>query len=39
MSIMNLIKGEKMPDKNDPQYRERYEKEVQAGQTSPRRAA
>jgi len=31
MSIMNLIKGEKMPDKNDPQYRERYEKEVQAG--------
>lgn len=31
MSILNLIKGEPMPDKNDPKYRERYEKEVQAG--------
>lgn len=28
---MKLIKGEPMPDKNDPKYKERYEKEVQAG--------
>lgn len=26
-----MLFGEKMPDKNDPQYRERYEKEVGAG--------
>lgn len=26
-----LIFGEKMPDKNDPQYKERYEREVAAG--------
>lgn len=31
MGIMKLIKGEPMPDKNDPKYRARYEKEVQAG--------
>ena len=31
MSIVNLIKGEPMPDKNDPKYKERYEREVQAG--------
>ena len=24
--------GEKMPDNNDPQYREQYEREVRAGQ-------
>lgn len=27
-----MLIGEKMPDKNDPQYRERYEREVNAGQ-------
>ncbi len=27
-----MLLGEKMPDKNDPKYRERYEKEVAAGQ-------
>lgn len=26
-----LLLGEKMPDKNDPQYKERYEKEVESG--------
>lgn len=26
-----MIVGEPMPDKNDPQYKERYEKEVEAG--------
>lgn len=26
-----LLLGEKMPDKNDPQYKERYEKEVETG--------
>lgn len=26
-----MIKGEEMPDKNDPKYRERYEREVEAG--------
>ena len=26
-----MILGEKMPDKNDPQYKERYEKDVEAG--------
>ncbi len=26
-----LILGEKMPDKNDPQYKERYEKDVENG--------
>lgn len=32
MGWKKLIMGEKMPDKNDPQYKERYEKEVKAGQ-------
>ncbi len=27
-----LLLGERMPDKADPQYKERYEKEVEAGQ-------
>ena len=27
-----LLFGERMPDKNDPQYKERYDKEVEAGQ-------
>lgn len=29
--IRRMLVGEKMPDKNDPQYKERYEKEVAAG--------
>ena len=31
MGWKKLIIGEKMPDKNDPKYTERYEKEVSAG--------
>lgn len=31
MGWKKLIMGEKMPDKNDVRYRERYEKEVSAG--------
>jgi hypothetical protein len=31
MNIKRMIFGEKMPDKDDPQYRERYEREVKAG--------
>lgn len=31
MSLLKMIKGEPMPDKNDPKYRERYEREVEAG--------
>lgn len=31
MSWKKMIFGEKMPDKNDPQYAARYEKEVNAG--------
>lgn len=31
MGIMKMIKGEPMPDKDDPKYRERYEREVEAG--------
>ena len=27
----NIIIGEKMPDKDDPKYREKYEKDVEAG--------
>ena len=26
-----MLVGEEMPDKNDPKYKERYEKEVAAG--------
>ena len=26
-----MLFGEKMPDKNDPKYKERYERDVQAG--------
>ena len=37
MGWKKLIMGEKMPDKNDPQYKERYEKEVAAGQRFARR--
>ena len=31
MGWKKLIMGEKMPDKNDPKYKERYEKEVSTG--------
>ena len=31
MGWKRFITGEKMPDKADPQYKERYEKEVDAG--------
>lgn len=31
MNIKRMIFGEKMPDKDDPKYRERYEREVKAG--------
>lgn len=26
-----MLFGEKMPDKNDPQYKERYERDIEAG--------
>lgn len=29
--IRRMLAGEEMPDKNDPKYKERYEKEVAAG--------
>ena len=29
--LKKMILGEKMPDKNDPEYREKYEKDVEAG--------
>ena len=31
MNIKGMIFGEKMPDKDDPKYKERYEREVKAG--------
>ena len=31
MSWKKFIVGEEMPDKGDPKYRERYEREVEAG--------
>lgn len=31
MGWKNMFIGEKMPDKDDPQYRQRYETEVKAG--------
>ena len=31
MGFKRIIMGDPMPDKNDPKYRERYEKEVEAG--------
>ena len=31
MGWKKMILGEKMPDKNDPKYRDRYEREVAAG--------
>ena len=30
-NFKKMLFGEKMPDKDDPQYKERYEKEVSAG--------
>lgn len=35
MGWKKMIFGEKMPDKNDPKYKERYEKEVAAGARLP----
>lgn len=37
MGWKKLITGEKMPDKNDPQYAGRYEKDVNAGRRFARR--
>ena len=31
MNIKKIIAGEQMPDKNDPRYKEQYEREVEAG--------
>ena len=31
MSWKKMFTGEPMPDKNDPRYKERYEREVEAG--------
>lgn len=31
MDIKKIIVGEPMPDKDDPKYKERYEREVEAG--------
>lgn len=30
-NLKRIIIGEPMPDKNDPKYKERYEREVAAG--------
>ena len=29
--LRNMILGEQMPDKDDPKYRDKYEKDVEAG--------
>ena len=31
MDIKKILAGEQMPDKNDPRYKEQYEREVEAG--------
>ena len=36
MGWKKLIFGEKMPDRDDPKYRERYEKEVDTGRKTAR---
>ena len=36
--IRRMLAGEDMPDKNDPKYKERYEKEVAAGRKFARTA-
>lgn len=33
MGLKKIILGEKMPDKDDPQYKEKYEKGVEAGKS------
>jgi len=33
MGFKKIILGEKVPDKDDPKYKERYEKEVEAGKS------
>lgn len=33
MDIKKMLMGEKMPDKNDPRYKEQYEQEVEVGKT------
>lgn len=33
MKIKKILFGEEVPDKDDPKYKERYEKEVAAGKT------
>ena len=36
MNIKKVILGEKMPDKEDPKYKERYERDVEAGRKAAR---
>ena len=36
-NLKKMIVGEKMPDKDDPRYREKYEKDVEAGRRFARR--
>lgn len=36
MSWKKMILGEKMPDKDDPKYKKRYESEVEAGRKTAR---
>ena len=36
MSWKKMVFGEKMPDKDDPKYKERYKKEVAAGRKAAR---
>ena len=31
MGIKKIILGEPMPDKNDPKYKQKYERDVEAG--------
>ena len=31
MGIKKIIMGEPMPDKNDPKYKQKYERDVEAG--------
>lgn len=33
MGLKKIIFGEKMPDKDDPKYKEKYEKDVEAGKS------
>ena len=36
-NLKKMIVGEKMPDKDDPKYRDKYEKDVEAGRRFARR--